>query len=307
MYGGLSQGYRRATLVSLAGLLALAFPHAGGGAALAQQSTPQPAMAGGPSYAAITVEAVDFGFELPARIPAGLVTVTMTNEGKESHHAQIARLPDGKTVAELMAVFAKGEEGMNEALGMLTFSGGPGPVPPGGTSTATVNLTPGQYVLLCFIAGQDGVPHLAKGMVKGFEVVDPSAIRNTVTMKDFAFELPATEFTAGPLTFHVVNSGPQPHEMGILKLQAGKTMADLEAFMRNPQGQPPFQEAGGLQALNRGMEGWLSFDAQPGDYVAVCFVPDPETGKTHVELGMIAPFKVTAAAGSPQAQRTPGS
>ena len=28
------------------------------------------------------------------------------------------------------------------------------------------------------------------------------------------------------------------------------------------------------------------------DYVTVCFVPDPASGKAHAELGMITPFTV---------------
>jgi len=31
---------------------------------------------------------------------------------------------------------------------------------------------------------------------------------------------------------------------------------------------------------------------EPGNYVAVCFVPDPASGKAHAELGMITPFTV---------------
>ncbi len=36
---------------------------------------------------------------------------------------------------------------------------------------------------------------------------------------------------------------------------------------------------------------------QAGTYVAVCFIPDPATGKPHAALGMLREFTVGAAAG----------
>ena len=37
---------------------------------------------------------------------------------------------------------------------------------PGGPSDVLVSLEAGQYVLLCFVTSADGVPHLAKGMMR---------------------------------------------------------------------------------------------------------------------------------------------
>ena len=57
-------------------------------------------------------------------------------------------------------------------------------------------------------------------------------------------------------------------------------------------GAPPFEDAGGLQGIDPGESGWLNLDLQPGNYVALCHIPDPASGKAHEELGMVLPFSV---------------
>jgi hypothetical protein len=46
------------------------------------------------------------------------------------------------------------------------MEGGPNPREIGDTSSSTVALEPGNYALLCFVPGPDGIPHVAKGMVR---------------------------------------------------------------------------------------------------------------------------------------------
>ncbi|MBI1881157.1 MAG: hypothetical protein HYR94_23505, partial [Chloroflexi bacterium] len=159
--------------------------------------------------------------------------------------------------------------------------------------------TPGQYILVCFVSGHDDVPHLAKGMMATMEVVkgdsqaDTPQIKADATVKllDFSFALPA-EIKAGQQVWKVVNEGKQAHELTLIKLAEGKTMEDVAAFMQSPHDAPPFEDVGGFQAIDPGDAGWLTLDLQPGNYVALCFVPDPATGHAHMEMGMIMPFSV---------------
>jgi LPXTG-motif cell wall-anchored protein len=97
-------------------------------------------------------------------------------------------------------------------------------------------------------------------------------------------------------TWKITNTGPQAHEMGLLRLNPGKTLADALAAGEN--GPPPYTSLGGMQALNPGNSGWVTLDLQPATYVAICFIPDPATGKSHAELGMVAQFTVAAPAGA---------
>jgi hypothetical protein len=244
----------------------------------------------------ITVVAKDFSYDMPAQIPAGLTTITLKNEGAEPHHAQFARINDDVTDEQLQTAL---QQGPDAALPLVTLPGGPAVIPPGQSTQVTIDLTPGRYIVLCFIPSHDGVPHAAKGMLSMVEVVDkkaraatPPQADATVTLKDFNFEMPA-QIKAGPQVWKVINNGPQPHELALIKLADGKTMDDLAAFMQNPMGEPPYVDAGGMQGLTPGKVGYVHLDLQPGNYVAICHIPDPTSGKAHEELGMIMPFVVS--------------
>lgn len=244
----------------------------------------------------ITIKAHDYSFEAPAQIEAGLVSIRLENEGQEPHHVQLVRLNDGVTMEQLQATLQQGPEA---ALPLVTLDGGPGVVPSGKSQQVTVELTPGHYLLMCFVPGPDGIPHLAKGMMAPLEVVSGAEQREVsepkanglVRMLDFSFVLP-TEIKAGPQVWKVTNEGQQPHEIALIKLAQGKTIADVQAFMQAPTGAPPFEDAGGLQGIDPGESGWLNLDLQPGNYVALCHIPDPASGKAHEELGMVLPFSV---------------
>ena len=246
----------------------------------------------------ITIKAADFTFDAPDQIEAGLVKVNLVNDGQEPHHAQIVRLNDGVTPEQFQAALQEGEAA---AFPLIAFVGGPGLIDPGLSTQVTVDLIPGQYMLLCFIPSHDGVPHLAKGMVRPLEVVaatDQAAVSRpqpqadgTVKLLDFSFILPV-EIKAGRQIWQIVNGGQQPHEIMLMKLTAGKGLADVQAFMQSPQGTPPFSQIGGFQAINPDQSGWLNLDLTPGEYVAICHVPDPASGHAHSELGMVMPFTV---------------
>ena len=44
--------------------------------------------------------------------------------------------------------------------------------------------------------------------------------------------------------------------------------------------------------MNPGITNYLEVDLTAGDYFAICFIPDFETGAPHFALGMIMPFTV---------------
>jgi hypothetical protein len=156
-------------------------------------------------------------------------------------------------------------------------------------------------VLLCFIPARDGIPHLAKGMVKPLRVTAPAAgataaaapsPRGSVTLKDFTFDLPET-IPAGKSTWRIVNDGPQPHEAAVVKLAPGKTVQDYVGFFSAPPaGPPPGENVGGMQGLDKGSSGFVNFDLPAGDYAVICQIPDPATGKPHLALGMAKPLTV---------------
>ena len=188
------------------------------------------------------------------------------------------------------------------ALAIVTVSGGPTAVPAGKTGETTQNLAPGNYAFLCFISGADGIPHVAKGMISPLTVTGTASSDTlppgdaTVEAKDFTFEVP-TPVSPGEHTFTFTNTGPQPHEAGIVKLTDGVTADQLTAMFtaspapsgEAPQGPPPFEDYGGVGAIAAGATATFKVTLESGQqYAFICFVPDPATGKAHAELGMIA-------------------
>lgn len=243
----------------------------------------------------VTLTAKDFAFEMPERLPGGLVSITFDNQGKEPHQANLARLHDGVTREQLQQAMQGPPE---QALSLVSFVGGPNIVDPGMHQTVVVDLPAGQYVAICFIASPDGHSHVEKGMTTFFTVDAPASEQpaapttsELVTLKDFAIEVPET-LSPGATTWKVWNNGSQPHEVGLMRLAEGKTMSDLEAFMQDPSGDQPFAYVGGMAALDPGKSAWVTLTLEPGEYVGLCFVPDPSTGKAHMELGMMQSFTV---------------
>lgn len=117
----------------------------------------------------------------------------------------------------------------------------------------------------------------------------------TIRAKEYSFIAPKT-VKSGVNTFRLVNEGKELHHLSIIRLDKGKTMADLAAAMKKP-GPPPAwtTDVGGPNpALPGGSaEATLSLDA--GNYVIVCFVPSPGESAPHVMKGMMGEFKVVPA------------
>jgi len=243
----------------------------------------------------ITVTATDFKLDMPATIPAGAVSIRLVNSGKEFHQAQILRLDQGKTVADLEA--AMKHEGPPPPW--LRFVGGPNGVGPGQEATGIASLAPGKYALVCFIPSPDGVSHLMKGMIQPFEVSAGGAeaalpvASDTVRLGDYTFES-ERPITAGQHTFLVTNEAQQPHELLLLRLAPGKTLKDFGVWATTGgmKGPPPALPLGGVAVIDHGDSGVFTADLTPGEYGMICFVPDAKDGKPHLMHGMMKQITV---------------
>lgn len=255
---------------------------------------------GGHDYPQTTFVAADYRYEGPKVLRPGLHSIVLENVGAEPHHVQFARLEDGVSPDAFFGSLA--EEG-EAALRFVTLTGGVGMIPPGATAETLVEFpSEGTYVLLCFLPNAEGVPHLALGMADVIEVsgeattAEAPAADVEVRMFDFAYSMPDT-VRAGLTTWKVVNDGPQPHEMIVLKLNDGVDFAELLAHLQeNGEHGMPAVPIGGVQGLTEGHAGYWTYDLVPGEYAVLCVIPDPETGQPHLALGMIAPFTVEASA-----------
>lgn len=253
----------------------------------------------------VTIIATDYAFSAPDTITAGLTTLRLVNQGKEPHQAVIYAAP-GKSFAELEAAAQpKGSDAQWVQAFMTlqpTFPGSPGAVVGPDTVVATSNLTPGNYLIVCFIPSPDGKWHVQKGMSHHL-VVTPAATGATtaaepksditVTLSDYAFTTSAP-LTAGTHTIRIENKGPQLHELAVERLAPGKTLADWQQWAAGGMKGPPVSmPVGGFAGPDQGKVGWLTMAFTPGTYLFLCFVPDVKDGAPHLMHGMVKQVTVS--------------
>ena len=115
----------------------------------------------------------------------------------------------------------------------------------------------------------------------------------TVTASDYKFDAP-DQIPAGLITVQLVNRGPSPHHVQLLRLTEGKTPADFQAALQKgalptwalPAGGPNPPEVGGTSEVRLPLEA--------GEYMMVCFIPDT-AGVPHMAHGMVRSLRVTPA------------
>ena len=195
------------------------------------------------------------------------MTFRYFNDGPDLHHVQLIRLAEGKTVADLLEALKT----PGAFPSWATEAGGPNVVDPGHELTATIDVAPGNYAIVCFVDTPDHVPHLMKGMAQALKVVPPAAgaapaaagtADLTITLSDYKFEL-SDSLTAGTKTIDVVVAPGQPHELAILRLLPGKTMNDFMAWGATYQGPVPVSVVGGTTAAVAGIPQRLRWTSRP--------------------------------------------
>jgi len=122
----------------------------------------------------------------------------------------------------------------------------------------------------------------------------------TVHAREYTFDAPAS-LTAGTTTFRLVNDGKEPHQISIVRLAKGKTLADFLAAAKANQPTPWAVGVGGPNAAAPGqtIDATVTLDA--GNYLLLCWVPSPGTPVPHLVKGMIQPLTVNAPGGVTQA------
>lgn len=251
-----------------------------------------PPAGGAPPTLAFT--ASEYNFTGPATAAPGWTTFELRNTGQQLHHMQLFGIGT-RTMAEFQSAMMAAMMAHGAPPSWMTHAGGPNAVSPGATQTAVVNLQAGTYVLVCFIPGPDGVPHVEKGMMRELKVsgaangATPPVAEATISLKDFMFA-PVPTLTAGRHVLKFTNPGAEPHEAALIKLRGNATWQDfVGAFGPNATGPPPGSGEGGITAIDPGMEQYASVVLSAGRYVWLCFEGDEAP---HFTKGMVAEFTV---------------
>lgn len=237
----------------------------------------------------IAVDATDGTITGPDTVPAGWIKLSAQNLKPRTMCGLFVRLNDGVAPSEFAEAIKAGPTPQVQAMVSIE-----GVVPSAAPNELYLRTRPGQHAFVCPVASAGGPPAMKLKMVTVTNATDKSAAEPrselTIIWRDFVFELPS-EIKSGARTVKVVNEGKQAHEMPIVKLAPGKTVADILAMVSAPRGPgqppPPFEIVGGIGPLAPGGAAIFTLDLKPGTYHALCFIPDPKTQKSHVALGMV--------------------
>jgi hypothetical protein len=270
----------------------------------------------------LQVTLADGAIQAPAEVAAGTYLVRVDNQLEGFAGLSLIGLPEGVSLEDAMMILGPppGAEGSPAADAAASPEGegggeeqGPPPpifyeliwaggafAPPGATAEVVVTVNPGQYVL-----APDPESGLAPQtfMVTG-EAAAPADIAadQTVTLKNFEFEFPEN-VTAGQQVWTVTNTGDQPHEMFITKTPRRLTLEEVDVLLNLPEDEMPpegfpnpaeFQDVGGVAPISKDQSVSIELNLEPGAYVAICFMPDKETGMPHAMKGMVTIFEVPA-------------
>jgi hypothetical protein len=266
-------------------------------AACGQAATPAPTPSPSPvAPPELVVDAADGTFTAPDTVAAGWIKLSAKNLKPQGQCGLFVRLNDNTTPTAFAEAIKAGPTPQVQA--MVSFEGS---VPLAAPTEIYLRARQGQHAFVCFVAGAGGPPAAKLKMVTVTPVTGQAAAEPksevTITERDFVFDFPA-EIKSGPKIVKILNMGQQTHEMLIVKLAAGKTLADLIALASTPPtpGQPPspppFEIVGGIGPVAAGGAAVVTLDLKPGTYHALCFIPDTTTKKPHIALGMVQEITV---------------
>jgi hypothetical protein len=115
--------------------------------------------------AAVVVRLSDYAFSLSAPLTAGRHVIRLENLGAQPHELGLVKLTPGKTLRDFQA-WARGFRGPPPG----SVIGGVNAVAPGVEAYFELDLTPGNYLLVCFVTAPDGRPHVDHGMIQSIHV-----------------------------------------------------------------------------------------------------------------------------------------
>lgn len=311
----------RRTLVALLITLTLLATH--GAVALAQESTPGaggPGLLGGFGLPELHVTISQDGLSVAEQATAGQMLLTVENQLEFPAGFSIVQLPEGTSLEEAMAIFGPppdagaaspaageeptGPEGPPPPLFFeMTWAGGAF-VPPMGQAQVIVTLTEGQWILLS--DPESGLMPMTLDVAAGAATPDAAGAVTadvTVEMKNYQIVLPE-QIQPGAQVWEVGNTGDEPHELFVVRTPRLLTVDEVQQLLDLPEGtEPPpgipdpaeFEDLGGVAPISNGQTVWVEMNLEPGFYVAVCFMPDDDSGMPHAMKGMYVIFEVAEA------------
>jgi hypothetical protein len=241
-------------------------------------------------------------FTVPSTLKGGLVRLTVTNDGKAPHSAQLILFQGNHTRQEVLKALASNN---NKAPSWLRAEGGVGQVPPGTTATADVNLPAGNYFVGDFLGGPGptGPPGYAEfkatagedGTLPG----TPTTVDAASTGKDRYEWKISGSLKSGTNAITFKSEGKDAlHFVGAFRVTGNPSLAEIKKFLASQQNGPPpkFVDQSTFDStaiLDGGKEQTTPLRlSKPGTYVLFCPLTDRDGGKSHDQEGLLKKIEV---------------
>lgn len=272
----------------------------------------------------IQISSNGMNFDAPTEILSGWTTFNYHNNTNVPHFFTLERMPEGKDVDnwanELLPPFQDAMDAIIlgdyptafEAFGRfpewsaaIEFNGGPGIINPGRVASTTVNLSPGTYIIECYIKTPSGKFHASLGMYDQIIVTDtdngaeePTAefninISSTEGIKIMDKIKPGNRRIAVNFLDQAVYGNFLGHDVHLVKVHNGADIQELNDWMSwfDPNGlmipaPANFTFMGVTQEMPAGSTTYFSSLLKPGTYALVAEIPDP------MSKGMLKVFTV---------------
>ncbi len=264
-------------------------------------------------------------FQTVDTIKSGWNTFVYKNLSAEVHFILMDKLPSDSITEndiknDLLAPFDDGLkyliEGKTDSA-MVAFGGipawfndvkrfgGTGLISPGKTAVSSIHLSPGKYMMECYVKASNGEWHTSHGMWKFIRVIDestnfsPVEADHTISVSSedgYVFE---AQPKLGKNRFKVNFTDQVPHEhfsgqdVNLIKYDTSANIDTLVYWMNwmNPTGlrtptPPGFTFLGGMNNLEAGKTGYFEVDLEAGNYLLISETPKAD------EKGMLKTFVV---------------
>ena len=141
-------------------------PHFVKGMTRALRVVPSKGASGSLPRADATITLADYNFKLSSPLRAGKRTIRVHNVGGQHHEVELVQLAPGANAGQFMT-WLQSMKGPPPGKAIGGIAG----LESGLSESFSVDLTPGKYVLICFLPdAKDGKPHFVHGMMQEISV-----------------------------------------------------------------------------------------------------------------------------------------
>jgi hypothetical protein len=219
--------------------------------------------------------------------------------GTANGSMQLVRLKHGYTIAHLLKDVGPLMNGKVKVVQRVDrnveFYGGTSiPDPGAGPNKWGTDIDKsGTYYLINLKRG-DVASFSARGVHRTASL--PKADGRVGMKGSMSFKAPASDPHKGWMK--TTNNATQPHFVDLSQVKKSTTKQDVQNYLANPSGPPPFFKRGGghtsTEVVSPGHTVIWKYHTHTGRYLAACFYPDKHTGVPHFFMGMFALINLTS-------------